>query len=139
MLRIRLITHHYIVIAPSEQTKLKKKAAAETKKQSLRENADNNIWLYLYIMDELTKQKIPIIIKQHILQTKIGYLVEKMSLEKRKCKKEDDVFNITEEQTNHKDMVLIRRTSIDNTKGNSAKETETKVVTADKVLSLGKI
>ena len=37
-------------------------------------------------MDDLTKQKIPIIIKEHILHTKIGYLMEALSKEKRKCK-----------------------------------------------------
>jgi hypothetical protein len=37
-------------------------------------------------MDDLTKQKIPIIIKEHILHTKIGYLMEAISKEKRKCK-----------------------------------------------------
>ena len=37
-------------------------------------------------MDDLTRQKIPIIIKEHILQTKIGYLMEALSKEKRKCK-----------------------------------------------------
>ena len=84
-------------------------------------------------MDELTKQKIPIIIKQHILQTKIGYLVEKMSLQKRKCEKADDAFSSMLKPPPapdelHNDMVLIRRTSTDYT-GNKAKvEIDTKVV-----------
>jgi hypothetical protein len=95
-------------------------------------------------MDELTKQKIPIIIKQHILQTKIGYLVEKMSLVKRKCKEADDGFDITTltppSDENHKDKVLIRRTSTDNTKGNNRVEKpDTTIVEADRVLSLGNI
>ena len=37
-------------------------------------------------MDDITKQKIPIIIKEHILHTKIGYVIEALLLEKRKCK-----------------------------------------------------
>lgn len=37
-------------------------------------------------MDDLTRQKIPIIIKEHILHTKIGYVIEALLLEKRKCK-----------------------------------------------------
>jgi hypothetical protein len=37
-------------------------------------------------MDDLTKQKIPIIIKEHILHTKIGYVIEALRKEKRKCK-----------------------------------------------------
>lgn len=37
-------------------------------------------------MDDLTRQKIPIIIKEHILHTKIGYVIEALSKEKRKCK-----------------------------------------------------
>jgi hypothetical protein len=36
-------------------------------------------------MDDLTRQKIPIIIKEHILQTKIGYVIDALLLEKRKC------------------------------------------------------
>ena len=84
-------------------------------------------------MDELTKQKIPIIIKQHILQTKIGYLVEKMSLEKRKCKEADDAFSSMLKPPPapdelHKDMVLIRRTSTDYTGNKTKVETDTKVV-----------
>jgi hypothetical protein len=90
-------------------------------------------------MDELTKQKIPIIIKQHILQTKIGYLVEKMSLEKRKCKEADGAFSSKPDE-NHKDMVLIRHTSTDYTKVKNPLPTiDTKIVEADRVLSLGNI
>lgn len=85
------------------------------------------------IMDELTKQKIPIIIKQHILQTKIGYLVEKMSLEKRKCKKADDAFSsiLTPPPAPdevRKDMVLIRRTSTDYTGKSNQVVMDTNVV-----------
>jgi hypothetical protein len=36
-------------------------------------------------MNDLTRQKIPIIIKQHILQTKVGYVIEALKNEKRKC------------------------------------------------------
>ena len=37
-------------------------------------------------MDDLTRQKIPIIIKEHVLQTKIGYVIKLLENEKRKCK-----------------------------------------------------
>lgn len=36
--------------------------------------------------DPILRQKIPIIIKEHILQTKIGYVIDILKLEKRKCK-----------------------------------------------------
>lgn len=37
-------------------------------------------------MDDLTRQKIPIIIKEHVLRTKIGYVIDILKLEKRKCR-----------------------------------------------------
>ncbi|MFY7728134.1 MAG: hypothetical protein ACOVRN_01310 [Flavobacterium sp.] len=36
--------------------------------------------------DPILKQKIPVIIKEHILQTKIGYVIDILLNEKRKCK-----------------------------------------------------
>jgi 1-acyl-sn-glycerol-3-phosphate acyltransferase len=36
-------------------------------------------------MDSITKQKIPIIIREHILRIKIGYLIDILNVEKRKC------------------------------------------------------
>ena len=36
--------------------------------------------------DPILRQKIPIIIKEHILQTKIGYVIKLLENEKRKCK-----------------------------------------------------
>jgi hypothetical protein len=84
-------------------------------------------------MDELAKQKIPIIIKQHILYTKIEYLVEKLIVEKGKCKP------ATEKTQENRKEVFVQRITNDRIK--NEKTTDTKIITNEGAtnFSTGKI
>ena len=75
-------------------------------------------------MDFESKQKIGIIIQKHILSTKIGYVIEQMVANKRKCEP------ITETTSDNNKVVYIESTEIDKIISESEPVISTKEITA---------
>ena len=75
-------------------------------------------------MDFESKQKIGIIIQKHVLSTKIGYVIEQMVANKRKCEP------ITETTSDNNKVVYIESTEIDKIISESEPVISTKEITA---------
>ena len=75
-------------------------------------------------MDFESKQKIGIIIQKHIISTKIGYVIEQMVANKRKCEP------ITETTSDNNKVVYIESTEIDKIISESEPVISTKEITA---------
>ena len=75
-------------------------------------------------MDFESKQKIGIIIQKHVLSTKIGYVIEQMVANKRKCEP------ITETTSDNNKVVYIESTEIGKLISESEPVISTKEITA---------
>ena len=75
-------------------------------------------------MDFESKQKIGIIIQKHVLSTKIGYVIEQMVANKRKCEP------ITETTSDKNKVVYIESTEIGKLISESEPVISTKEITA---------